>query len=101
MVAIRFEKSYVNLGGFWVELPRPSALREANAFSLWNNNLGHQGILELQILTIKGPILYLVEYLELDHFKLSLGLNFRVSKWKGFWGKMINNKIQCDYMKHI
>jgi hypothetical protein len=35
----------------YVEIPRPSALRktEANAFSLWNNNLGYQGILEFQI----------------------------------------------------
>jgi hypothetical protein len=32
----------------WVELPRPSICtqKEANAFSLWNDNLGYQGILE-------------------------------------------------------
>jgi hypothetical protein len=40
MAAIKFEKSFVEDFG-WV-----TTLNEANAFSLWNNNLGYQGILE-------------------------------------------------------
>jgi hypothetical protein len=38
MAAIKFEKSFVDPGG--------CTQNEANAFSLWNNNLGYQGILE-------------------------------------------------------
>jgi hypothetical protein len=43
-------KKFRRPGRVLVELPRPSALRtRLMHFSLWNNNLGYQGILECQI----------------------------------------------------
>jgi hypothetical protein len=52
MVAIKFEKSFVDLGGFWLSYTQ----KEANAFSLWNNNLGYQGILEFIIIAPWGEV---------------------------------------------
>jgi hypothetical protein len=45
MAAIKFEKSFVHPGGFWLTKTLCTQ-KEANAFSLWNNNLGYQGFLE-------------------------------------------------------
>jgi hypothetical protein len=51
MVAIKFEKSFAvqGGGGFGWVTKTLSTQNEANAFTLWNNNLGYQGILELDI----------------------------------------------------
>jgi hypothetical protein len=49
MAAIKFEKSFVDPEGFGWVTKTLCTQNEANAFSLWNTNLGYQGILESKI----------------------------------------------------